>query len=145
MEWDEQPIKKRVEGQIPKITKIYGVFPLRKDLTYKRLDWNSLVIYKRECHIIMWVTGEASKIKLPRRWPICGIKVVGSTSIKNQNNPNGLSFSLGVCKCGRSFYLKYKGVGLFICPNGVRCTLGETVQFCLRAIEINKRCLAIQP
>lgn len=38
MELEEQPVKKRVEGQIPKITKIYGVFPLRKDLTYKRLD-----------------------------------------------------------------------------------------------------------
>ena len=36
-------------------------------------------------------------------------------------------------------------LNIYICPNGVRCTLRETVQFCLRAIEINKRCLAIQP
>lgn len=40
--------------------------------------------------IIMGVTGEASIIKLPRRWPICGIKVVGSTSIKNRDNSNCL-------------------------------------------------------
>ena len=40
--------------------------------------------------IIMWVTGEASIIKLPRRWPICGVQVVGATSIKNRDNSNCL-------------------------------------------------------